>query len=75
MTIRTHGIGAETRVGWVIERWPEVARVFRRHRMACVGCAMAPHMTLAEAGRAYHLAVDRLVAELRGAALVGEERS
>lgn len=73
--MRTHGIDADTRVGWVIERWPEAAQVFRRHRTACAGCAMAPHMTVAEAGHAYHLAAVRLVAELRGAALVGKERS
>ena len=50
----------------VLEADPAVARVLLRHGMACVGCAMAPFETLAEAAREYRVDLPSLLAELRG---------
>jgi hybrid cluster-associated redox disulfide protein len=49
----------------VLHAHPQAARVFIRHRMACVGCPMAPFMTVAEAAAAYDLPTERLLMALR----------
>ncbi len=49
----------------VLDRWPQTIPVFIRHRMACVGCTMAPFETLAEATAIYGMSTDRFVHELR----------
>lgn len=51
----------------VLDRWPQTIPVFMRHRMACVGCTMAPFETLAEATTIYGMPTDRFVNELREA--------
>ncbi len=48
----------------VIRRWPETIAVFRRHQMACVGCAVAPFFTIADAARIYELPAGQFAAEL-----------
>ncbi len=48
--------------------WPATARVFIRHKMACVGCIMAPFQTLSAAARAYHISEGELLAEMQAAA-------
>lgn len=52
-------------VSEVVRRWPQTVRVFLRRRMACVGCSVAPYVTIAEAARSYACHVDTLVAELQ----------
>ncbi|HET6520331.1 MAG TPA: DUF1858 domain-containing protein, partial [Geminicoccaceae bacterium] len=52
----------------VLRRWPATVRVFLDRRMACVGCAMAPFMTLAEAARSYGIDAAPLIEDLRRAA-------
>jgi hybrid cluster-associated redox disulfide protein len=52
----------------IMGRWPATARVFIRHKMACVGCIMAPFQTLAAAARAYHIAEGALLAEMQAVA-------
>lgn len=54
-------------VGDVMGRWPETVMVFRRRRMACPGCVMAPFMTVAEAARSYAIPKDQLARDLAGA--------
>ncbi|NJN97385.1 MAG: DUF1858 domain-containing protein [Anaerolineales bacterium] len=44
--------------------WPQTIPVFIRHRMACVGCAMAPFETLAEVAAIYKLDLDSFLREL-----------
>jgi len=51
----------------ILMRWPEVARVFVRRGMACVGCAMAPFETLAEAAGYYGIPPNVLRAEVEAA--------
>lgn len=58
------GIAAATTIEEVLRRRPRAARVFQRHRMACVGCAMAPFDTVAEAAAVYGLPLGALLAEL-----------
>lgn len=44
-------------------------RVFSRHGTACVGCYLARFCTLKEVADAYGIPLDRLLEELREAAL------
>ncbi|GBC85633.1 hypothetical protein HRbin11_02083 [bacterium HR11] len=48
----------------ILGQWPETARVFIRRGMACVGCAMAPFETLAQAANYYGIPPDVLWAEV-----------
>jgi hybrid cluster-associated redox disulfide protein len=52
----------------VLDVWPSTRAVFIARRMACVGCDMAPFMTIAEAAASYNIGVDDLERELRAAA-------
>lgn len=64
-TIQFHqGLTVQT----VLDAWPGTQSVFIRRRMACVGCDLAPFMTIAEAAAAYGIGPDTLEAELRAAA-------
>ncbi len=59
------------RLDWIvaelIERYPEASGVFTRFRMSCIGCAMAPFETLAEAAAAYRLRPETLLREFQRA--------
>lgn len=48
----------------VLARWPETAGVFHRHRMSCVGCAVAPFFTIADAAAVYRMSLEGFLAEL-----------
>lgn len=54
---------------WTIESLldshPEAAAILFRNGMACVGCAMAPFETLAEAAREYRLDLASILKELQ----------
>ncbi len=56
---------ASLTVAEVLAQWPQTIPVFIHHRMACVGCAMAPFESLAEVAVIYHLDVDGFLRELR----------
>jgi hybrid cluster-associated redox disulfide protein len=58
----------------VIERWPGTTAVFLRRRMACVGCDLAPFMTIAEAAASYGIPAPELESELRNEARGGPSR-
>ncbi len=55
---------ADQLVADVLRRWPETTAVFLRRRMACIGCSMAPFMTLREAAHSYGLPPETLLGEL-----------
>ncbi len=59
-------IHPDVRVAEMLTSHPDTARVFVAHGMQCVGCAFAPHETIAEVCRIYELDVDAFVGELRG---------
>jgi hybrid cluster-associated redox disulfide protein len=42
----------------LLSRWPRTIPVFLRHRMACVGCALARFESMAAAANAYGLPLD-----------------
>ncbi|MCL4869709.1 MAG: DUF1858 domain-containing protein [Anaerolineae bacterium] len=64
---------AEMKIRNVLERWPHTTRVFYHYKMACVGCALAPFYSLAEAADIYHLVLDDLLSALQ--AVIAEDTS
>ena len=62
----------------VLARWPAVIPVFIQHRLACVGCSMAPFETLDDAVRNYGLEAENFLGQLEQAiqscTLAQEER-
>jgi hybrid cluster-associated redox disulfide protein len=58
-------ITAQLTVAEVLERWPATAAVFVRRCMACLGCAMAPFDTVAEAVAVYGIELEGFLGELR----------
>ncbi len=61
-------ITADLTVDEVMCRWPATIAVFLRRRMACIGCAVGPFHTVAEASAQYGLAPKVLIDDLRRAA-------
>jgi hybrid cluster-associated redox disulfide protein len=59
---------ADTKLAELFRHAPQVALVFVRHRMACVGCVMAPFESIAAAAAVYHVPLDRFLQELQHAA-------
>lgn len=59
-------------VAEVLARWPQAIRVFFRHRMACVGCTMAPFDTIADVAAIYRLPLHCFLSELQQAIQTGE---
>lgn len=58
-----HPLG-EMEINEVLARWPETARVFHKHDMACVGCVVAPFYTITDAANVYGLPPADFIAEL-----------
>mgnify|MGYP000181580641 CR=1 FL=1 len=52
-------------VSEVLTHWPQVIPLFLEHRMACVGCALAPFETLSEVLAIYGLSLHRFLQELQ----------
>jgi hybrid cluster-associated redox disulfide protein len=48
----------------LLATWPETDVVFRRHKMLCVGCLIAPFHTVADACQEYELSLDAFYQEL-----------
>lgn len=49
----------------LFDAWPDAARVFLRHRTACVGCPIAPFHTVIDTCAQYRLDEAAFRAELR----------
>jgi hybrid cluster-associated redox disulfide protein len=49
----------------VLDTWPLTREVFIARRMACVGCDLAPFMTIAEAEASYGIPPGELERELQ----------
>jgi hybrid cluster-associated redox disulfide protein len=60
----TQPVTATLTVAEVLLRRPFAARVLVNHRMHCVGCAIAPFETLAEACEIYGVSLSDLLDEL-----------
>jgi hybrid cluster-associated redox disulfide protein len=52
----------------VMRRFPATIGVFLRHRMHCIGCAIGPFHSVADAAHEYRLVAASLLDELREAA-------
>lgn len=65
MTGRIH---RDLTVQAVLDTWPATRAVFMARRMACVGCDLAPFMTIGEAAASYGISSDALERDLRAAA-------
>ena len=58
----------------VLKSWPEMAPVFFRHRMVCVGCLVSRFHTVRDACKAYDMDLDVFHAELVQALRSGRKR-
>jgi hybrid cluster-associated redox disulfide protein len=65
--MRHRTLSTEMTVEEILERWPALARVFLRRRMACVGCAMARFERLSDVARIYGVPPASLSAAMRRA--------
>lgn len=52
----------------LFDRWPELASVFFRHNMLCVGCWVASFHTLSDACDAYDLDIKAFRSQLKATA-------
>jgi len=53
----------------VMERWPQTAAVFLKHRMNCVGCEMSVFEAISDAARIYGIPGEQFIQELQQAVL------
>lgn len=60
-------ITSQSMVQDIILRYPQTIAVFNRHRLACPGCYISPHHTIADTAREYTISVEPLLADLNGA--------
>lgn len=58
-------VTVDTNIDDLIEHFPDVASVFVRHRMACVGCDLAHFDSVADACQWYSMPPATLLAEIR----------
>jgi len=65
----TESLTASTTVADVLLKRPRAARILVNRRMHCVGCAIAPFETLAEACEIYGISLGDLLAELNAATM------
>jgi hybrid cluster-associated redox disulfide protein len=63
---------AQDSVDHVMRKCPQTIHVFIRHRMACVGCPVAPFHTVATAAAEHGIDLAKFLCELRVAAAFGE---
>jgi hybrid cluster-associated redox disulfide protein len=64
----TRCIHRDLTVQAVLDTSPATRAVFMARRMACVGCDLAPFMTIGEAAASYGIPADDLEHDLRAAA-------
>ena len=65
MTI-SRAVNENELVADILARTPHAARLLLDRGMHCVGCAIAPFETIAEACAIYGVSVDRLLLDLAG---------
>jgi len=66
-------VRAQMTISDLMTRWRETIPVFLLHRMACVGCPMAPFETLENVAAVYGLKLDAFLDELDQAISTGEQ--
>ena len=55
---------ADLTIAELLNRWPEIAPVFHRYGMACVGCALESFCSVTDAAETYGLPLEQFLAEL-----------
>jgi hybrid cluster-associated redox disulfide protein len=65
----SESVTASTTVADVLLKRPRAARILARHRMHCVGCAIAPFETLEQACEIYGVSLRPLLAELNASSI------
>ena len=55
----------EMKVQAILERWPQTAVIFNRYSSACIGCAIAPFCTIADAAKIYGLPLEQFANDLK----------
>ena len=61
---------AQTTIQEILDAYPQASSVFIRHRMACIGCALAPFCTLASAAQVYNVSLLSLITECQEAIML-----
>ena len=51
-------------IGEIISKYPQLADIFLKHGMHCVGCFMAQRETLEDAVKVHGIKLDKLLKEL-----------
>ncbi len=71
--MKTVAYTKDNTIGEIIESNPEMAKVFMKFGMHCMGCAVASGETVAEAAQVHNIDIDELITALNDAAEDGEE--
>ena len=61
-------ITGSTKIGEVVRKYPQVARVFLEHGLFCVGCGAAAFESIEQGAMAHGIALGPLLADLNKAA-------
>ena len=60
-------VTADMKIGEVVQKYPQLIRVFLSHGLMCVGCAAARFENIQEGAAAHGIDVDALVKDLNQA--------
>jgi hybrid cluster-associated redox disulfide protein len=66
-TVSKPVLSPELSIAVLLSEYPQAIPVFIGHRMACVGCSMAPFETLRGAAEIYHLPFESFMEEIKSA--------
>ena len=62
-------ITADMPIGEVVQKYPHTIKVFFRHGLGCVGCAVARFENIAQGAMAHGIDVDTLLKDLNQSVL------
>lgn len=57
----------ELTVDEILAQWPQTAQVFRRYRLACVGCVIGPYCDMDTVADTYNIPKQQFLDELYAA--------
>ncbi len=57
----------ELTVDEILAQWPQTAQVFRRYRLACVGCVIGPYCDMDTVADTYNIPMQQFLNELYAA--------
>ena len=60
-------VTAQTNIDELLERYPQVASVFLKYKLLCVGCPISHHHMISDCGAENPIDVDALLSELNAA--------